>query len=231
MYQAKRSKTRRIVGIVTSAALGVSLAGVGVASAITHMRAPAPARHSRSATPEVPKGPEGPGVGGVVTAVTGSSVTVVDRTGASASDAIDSATSVTVGATAAGAGALAVGEQVRITAAASNPTTAASIEIQPAHIEGQVISVRGETITVIDRDGFRRIIQVNAMPGFAKANASAGMSDVTVGSLVFAEGIVDANHTTLDASRVAIGHAPNSPGFGPGDQVGRPGPGSSPSGR
>jgi hypothetical protein len=72
---------------------------------------------------------------------------------------------------------------------------------------------------------------VDSTTTYTKSSASATLSDVTVGSVISAQGTVDANLTSLDASSVEIGltggpgNGPGlaGPGFGPGAGQG-PGP-------
>lgn len=143
--------------------------------------------------------------GGIVTATSATSITIRQPDGASTAYSINASTSVTEGQVMVSIGALAVGERVRITPASSDAATAASISIGLAHVTGTVVSVSGNTIVVSDDQGFYRTIQVGSATSYAKSGTTASLGDVTTGAVIFGEGLVDANHTTLDASTIGIG--------------------------
>ncbi len=182
----------------------------------------------------LPAGRPGPGAGagfaagveGVVSSVTATSITVTNAwTGTSTTYAISSSTTVTEGRQTASASALAVGERVRIGVSATDATSATSIQIELAHVAGRVVSVNGSTVVVADGEGFYRTVVVSGSTTYSKSGASATLADVTPGSVVFAVGLVDGNHTSLDATHVAIGvpsGAPVAPGGGFGPRAGGP---------
>ena len=182
----------------------------------------------------LPAGRPGPGAGvgyvagveGVVSSVSTTSITITNAwTGQTATYAISSSTAVTEGSQTASASALAVGERVRIGVSATDATSATSIQIELAHVAGRVVSVNGSTVVVADGEGFYRTVVVSGSTTYSKSGASATLADVTPGSVVFAVGLVDGNHTTLDATHVAIGVPSGVPagagrGFGPGGGFG-----------
>ncbi len=141
---------------------------------------------------------------GVVTTVSTTSITVKNRSGASSTYAIDGATTVREGRSKASLAALAVGERVQVTTAPSSTATAASIDIDLASVGGTVISVAGDFVTVGDHQGFHRTIKVGGSTTYSLNGAVATLSDVSPGVLIVARGLVDVNHTTLDALSVAI---------------------------
>ena len=101
-----------------------------------------------------------------------------------------------------------------------DPTASAvvikSIQIELAHADGYVTAVNGTSFTVIGRDGFARTIQESPTTVYRNGGAAGGPSEVTVGKLVRAEGNVDANGTTLDATRIGTGTPPRpQPDAGP----------------
>lgn len=155
----------------------------------------------------VPSEQRGPGeeVEGVVTAVSSSSITVQGRHGTSSTFSIDATTSVMAGRVTGAISELAVGERVGIEPSSTASTLASLIRIDLAHVAGQVVSVTGNTIVVSNRDGFNQTIVVGPSTTYAKAGATAALSDVTTGSYIFAEGLVDVNKTSLDATSVGIG--------------------------
>ena len=174
----------------------------------------------------------GPGSGGIVTALSGTSITVKDRSGSSSTFTIDASTKVTKERSSASVSDLALGELVMISPSTSSTTTAASIDVELAHVAGRVTAVSGDSITLSDRDGATKTVVVNSATVISKNAASATLGDVTVGSFVFAEGTFDAAATTLSASTLGIG-APGAgsgpQGFGPGDAGHGPGgPGQGP---
>lgn len=223
MYRTSKNKMVKRVGVSTIVAAGALVTGVGIAGAsgqATHKatstvaaplaRTSAKAGHG-SSLPGMMRGP-----GGSITAVSANSITVKDPRGTSSTFSIDSSTKVAKDRVAATAADLAIGEHVRIIPSSTSSTTAAVIDIELARVAGQVVSVSGSTITVSDRDGFYRTISVGSATTYTKSGASATLGDVTTGSFVMAEGTVDANHTTLDASAVGIGlpSAPSDSGTG-----------------
>ncbi|WP_306205930.1 hypothetical protein [Actinoplanes sp. RD1] len=82
------------------------------------------------------------------------------------------------------------------------------------HLSGTVTSIDGGRILIKDRDGFTRQINIATVP-----------SDVKVGVRVHAEGTVNADGVSLDATTVTP--APDRPEGrrGPGGPEGRPRPG------
>jgi len=212
MYRTSKNKMYKRVGVSTIVAAGALVTGVGIAGASS------PAAHKSSSTVTVPLSKSSakhgrssmvPGAvrrpGGTVTLVSASSITVKDPQGTSSTFTIDASTKVTKDRATATLADLAVGEHVRIIPSSSSATTAAGIEIELARVAGQVVSVDGSTVTVSDRDGFYRTISVGTKTAYSKGGASAALGDVTTGSFIVAEGTVDANHTTLDATAVGIG--------------------------
>ena len=193
-------------------ALGVGLVagGAGIASAAsTHT-----AHDTTTTTAPSPPG-AGNFAGGLVTAVTDSSITVKDLSGTSTTYAITSATTFSEGPTTITASQLAVGQRVGIQLASSSSTTAANIDVQLPVLFGTVTAVSGDTIAISDPEGFSRTILVDSSTTYTKSGDSSSLDDVTVGSVISAEGTVDSNLTSLDATSVVIG-APTSTGAGPG---------------
>jgi hypothetical protein len=125
---------------------------------------------------------------------------------------------------------LAVGQHVEIDLSSANSTLAQSINVQVPVLFGTVTAVQGNTITISDLEGFSRTIVVDSSTTYTKSGATATLADISVGTLISAEGTVDANLTSLDATSVSMGQ-PTSPtgGQGPGGP-GFGGPGSGPPG-
>jgi hypothetical protein len=208
-------------------ALGVGLVagGAGVASATsTHT--------AHDATTTTTPSPPGAGnfAGGVITAVSDTSITVKDMSGTSTTYSLTSTTTVSEGPTTITVSQLAVGQRVGIQLSSSSSTTATSIDVQLPVLFGTVTAVRGDTVTISDPEGFNRTIVVDSSTTYTKSGASSTLDDVSVGSVISAEGTVDTNLTSLDASSVVIG-APDATGAGQGfggpgiGGPGGPGPG------
>jgi hypothetical protein len=228
-----KKKMSRMIGVPTAVVLGVFVTGAGVASASTH---PAKSAHAKTtvtaptARPRANQGGPGAmpggcnGVGGDVTALTSSAITVLNREGTSTTYAITSTTTVTKDRSSSTLAALAVGENVHITVSSTDATSATAIDIVPANIAGKVTAVSGDTITITGPDGKTGTIEVTSSTTFAKSGVTATLSDVTVGSFVFAEGTFGATPTTIDATSVGIGQPAAGNGPGPGGGPGGPGP-------
>jgi hypothetical protein len=78
------------------------------------------------------------------------------------------------------------------------------------HLDGTVTSVSSSTVLIKDRDGFTRTVLVTSKTTYADGLKAA----LPVGTEIHAEGTVDANGTSLDAT--AIGKRPTAPAGGPG---------------
>ncbi|GAB2608016.1 hypothetical protein Aab01nite_61620 [Paractinoplanes abujensis] len=109
---------------------------------------------------------------------------------------------------------------------ASSPSEAPAPRAHKPHLSGTVTSIENGRVLIVDRDGFTRQINIATVP-----------SGVEVGVRVHAEGTVNADGVSLDATSVAP--APDRPEgrrgpWGPGGRGeggpgghGRPGPGES----
>ena len=99
--------------------------------------------------------------------------------------------------------ALSVGEHVVVRTSGST-STAAEIDVRPAHIEGSVSAVTSTAITVTDPDGFTRTIDTDGQTTYTVNSVSSSRSKITTGTVVHAEGKVDAGGTALDAASVDV---------------------------
>ena len=87
----------------------------------------------------------------------------------------------------------------------SAATTAVTIDIKLAHVSGTVSAVSGDTITVQDHQDFTRLVLVGSATTYGQTGGgTATLASVVVGARIRAEGVVDANGTTLDALTVVI---------------------------
>ena len=217
MYRSTKQKALKrgslsAVVVISVLATGVGLSGIAGASTPTPTKA-----HSAGAVPltgplagtsglardDGPGG--GPGIGGTVTAVSATSVTVEDRSGTTTSYTIGSSTTFLKGPSTVTAADLKVGEQVRIRPTTTGATTAAAVEIDLAHAAGKVVSVSGNSIVVTGRGAHSETITVSGSTTYSRAGANSSLASVTVGSFVFAQGLGNPSHTTLNASIVGIG--------------------------
>jgi Domain of unknown function (DUF5666) len=228
MKHPSRKRTLRKVGLTSAIAVTVFASGIGVASASTHPSkpvSPPAARGSKDAgvTPPAPMLARGPfGIGGDVTALTSSSITIATQS-SSVTYSLNASTTVTDLRPGAKSEGLSLGENVRVVPSSSDSSVAASITIVPAAVGGRVSAINGDTITVTDPNAATVTIQVNATTTFTKSGAHASITDVRVGSFIFATGAYGSSPTALDAATVGIGSPP--PGApGPPRNARGPGP-------
>jgi hypothetical protein len=142
---------------------------------------------------------------GLVTGVTSTSFTLNRLNGSTATFSITATTTFTEGSTVLTAAALVAGDSADVVVNSAAPTTALSVNILLATLSGPVTAVSGNTITIRGGKGFARTILVSATTIYTKAGAPATLADVTVGSRITAQGTVDADLTTLDATTITIG--------------------------
>lgn len=195
------------VGLAAGLALGVT----GLSSAASPSPSPDTKARQRSDRP-FPDGMRREfkhrlrGEGGLVSALSGNSLTV--RTpGGSKTVTLNGSTTYYNGQTKASMSAVHVGDvvHVRLVDPKASKLVAAVVTVLPAHLHGWVTKVEGSTITVTDPSGFTRTITTNASTTYVKDGATATASAITVGTFVRALGQVDADGTTLDATRIATG--------------------------
>jgi hypothetical protein len=197
---ANKKMTFKRAAATTALGVGLVAGGAGIASAAsTHT--------ALDATTTTSPSPPGAAnfAGGVITAVTDSSITIKDMSGTSTTYVITSATTVSEGPTTITSSQLAVGQRVGVQLSSSSSTTAASIDVQLPVLFGTVTAVSGNTITISDPEGFNRTILIDSSTTYTKSGASSSLGEVTVGSVISAEGTVDSNLTSLDAASVVIG--------------------------
>ncbi len=222
---SKKKMAVRRVAATTALGVGLVAGGAGLASATSTQSA----RDSTTPTSTSPPN-RADMAGGVVTAVTDASITLKHLDGTSTTYTITSTTAIYEGPTTIAASSLAVGQHVEIDLSSTNSTLAQSINVQVPVLFGTVTAVQGNTITISDLDGFSRTIVVDSSTTYTKSGATAALADISVGTLISAEGTVDANLTSLDATSVSTGQStspaggqgPGGPGFG-GPGFGPPG--------
>jgi hypothetical protein len=141
---------------------------------------------------------------GYVTVLSSTSVTLDRLNGVTEAFTITPTTTFHQGSTVLTAANLVVGDRVNVRVNSSAPTTALAIGIELAALTGRVSAVAGNAITITTNKGFSRAITVSATTTYTMGGAPAALANVTVGSLIVAVGLIDADLTTLDATKVAI---------------------------
>jgi hypothetical protein len=144
-------------------------------------------------------------VHGLVTAVSTSSFTLQRSNGVTTNFTVTPSTTFSEGSTVLTFASLVMGDDADVSVNSVNPTTAVSVDILLATLSGHVTAVTSSTITITAGKGFSRTINVTAATTYTKGGQPATLADVTVGSYITAQGTVDADLTTLDASSVTIG--------------------------
>jgi hypothetical protein len=174
-----------------------------------------------------------PDAEGTVTAVGDSSITVKTADGASLTINVTSSTTYTINGTTGALGGITVGNVVHAdgTANADGTFTATSVHVQPASLRGTVTAVGASSITIADASGATATINVTSSTTYRNSAGSATLADVTVGSVVSAQG-VRTSDGSLNATSVGIGtdlrdgghgRGPGPRGFGGPGGPGAPG--------
>ena len=150
-----------------------------------------------------------------ISAVDGSNLSLKTDDGWTRTIAVGSSTTITKGGQTIAVGDLKVGDQIVFgeTKATDGSYTITQIRVVLPVVGGQVTAVGTDSITVDQKGGGRATIHVSASTTYdVNGNTSAKLSDITVGSLVVAEG-AQRSDGSLDASAV---HAGTRGGRGPG---------------
>ncbi len=212
-----------MVGVSTVVALSALITGVGAANASTHPTKSTYVSATRTASSAMPRAKQSGvdsiheacnGVDGEVTGLTSSTITVLDREGTSTTYAVTSTTTVTRDRQRLTLSAVKIGENVHVAVRFADGAIAVTIDIVPATIAGEVAAVSDDTITVTGPNEEIGTIVVSGSTTFVMSGGAASLSDVTVGSFVFAEGSLGSTATTIDAASVGIGQP--TPGTRPG---------------
>ncbi|MHB1089287.1 MAG: DUF5666 domain-containing protein [Acidimicrobiales bacterium] len=233
MYRSTKKKLVKQAGISAIVAVGALATGIGIAGASANAHHHDATSSSKDSTPAAGPtrgewgGPRAPG--GTITAVSANSVTLKPHSGTSETFSIDSSTTVTKDRSASSPASLAVGEQVRVVPSAPGSAVAKAIDIEQPSVMGRVTATSAGTITVTDPRGASYTVVVSNATTYVKSGTSATLADVSVGSMIFAQGtFASGSTTTLDATTVGIGtpgalHDGTGPHF-PGGAPGRFGP-------
>lgn len=210
---------------------GLFAGGYGIASAATGTSGTSGSTSSGSATQAPagmpmgamgrhggPGGPGGPrGLSGTVSNLASGSFTLTRPDGSTVTVDTTGTTTYNRDGASADATALANGERVSVRpnqppAAPSSGTaptapttvTASAVDIMDPSIRGTVQSVNGNVVIVVDDQGFSRTINLSGATTYTNAGSAATQSAVTPGAKLVAFGSVDANGTSLDATKVAV---------------------------
>ncbi len=155
---------------------------------------------------------------GVITAVTATSVTIDSRSGTSTTFTYATTTPISAighDKLTLSSVDLVVNEHAGVEFSSSAATTATGIWVELAHVSGVVTAVNGDNITLSDHQGFTRLVLVGGATTYTNADAPGSLTDVVMGAHIRAEGLVDANGTTLDALSVDIYAATPTPAAAP----------------
>jgi hypothetical protein len=152
-----------------------------------------------------------------ITAIDGSSLSLKTDDGWTRTIAVGSSTEITKGGETIALGDLAVGDQVRFTQerATDGTYSITAIRVVLPTLGGEVTAVSGDTITVTRPDETTGTIHVDGDTTYTTGREAGDLSDVTVGSLVIAEGTLRADGS-LDADAVHTGLLRFRDGDGPG---------------
>lgn len=208
-------------------------AAVGAFAGANAIASAAPMRHS--ATTSVRTSTRTPHVEATVTSVNANGITVTLPDGSTTTYATDANTTYTLDHTASTASAVTTGSHVDVAVSSTTAGLATTVGVETTEGPGPAggpgvpgdrhgapmilgtvvsVSVSDSTIVVADRDGFYRTIVTNSSTTYSNNGASADRSAVVTGATIAAIGSVDANHTSLDATQVAVGQPSESGRFG-----------------
>jgi hypothetical protein len=247
-----RSRPPRRAAVVATACLAVAGFAIGVLSTrhngpASAVATAATATTTPAAAPRPPfRGHGGPRFGGrglaggafsagTVASISASGFTVSGPSGSKITFTTSSSTTYSEVGVQVGRSALAVGEHVAIRTSlpASSGTThaASAVELLLPEVEGKFVSLSGNRLIVEDDQGFWHTIELSSSTAYGEAGKAASESALKSGVYVLASGQIASDHTTLQASAVAVstggasagGPAAAWPGFagplfGPGPQ-------------
>lgn len=156
--------------------------------------------------------PGGYPVSGQITSVGSLTFTVEAEGGMLVTVNTTTTTPYTEGTATVTAAALAVGENVQVRGTISTTTPPITISATSVHIDlvtltGFVQTPGTTSVVIIDGQGFERTIVLGTTKyseGPFHLNTTVTAADLTAGVEIEASGVVDANHTSLDASLVHI---------------------------
>jgi hypothetical protein len=185
-----------------------------------------------------------PSVSGTVASVSGSTVTVTTRDGATEKVVLTSTTTFRLGGAEATKDAVVAGVRIRAegSLASDGTLTATSVVVAPATTSGTVKEKTASSITLTKRDGSTVVVKVTSTTTYSVQGVdSATLADIAVGNVVMAAGTTNADGsltaTTVRARAAGSFGGPDGDGgwgrgWGRGGHGGMPGwddaPASSP---
>jgi hypothetical protein len=224
--------------VVAGVSIAVASRGSGKPASATALAATATTTTvpgGKGGPPAFPGKPDGPGRrafgviggGGTIASISSSGFTVTTPKGPTVTYTTSSSTMYREGAVTVGRSALAVGEHVVVgvarpaaSASSTAPRAAQLVDLLLPEVVGKVVSVSGSTVVLQDSQGFWRTVQVSASTAYQSDGKTSSASALKAGVYVAASGTIASDHTTLDASAVAIlgttpasGAGPLGPGF------------------
>lgn len=214
------SRTRLVAAAAagTGLAAGLFLSVTDLASASTTTTSPTSSPGAASSGPRHGHHGRHGAEGALVTSVNGNTITLDTPRGIK-TVTVNSATVYKHGTTTATLADVKVHDIVRVQLVDPNAPApvAKEVRIEKARLDGYVTAVNGSTLTVIDRGGFTRTVQESQTTTYrdaGNAGNAGNPSEVTVGKHIRAEGNVDPNGTTLDATRIGTGQPQPAPADG-----------------
>jgi hypothetical protein len=168
------------------------------------------------------------GIGGDVSAVSTISITITDPRGTASTYPVTTATTVTKNEQSATLADVLIGDNVQIAVSSTDPTLASTVDIVPASVVGKVSAINGDVLTIAGPNATTGSVVVGSATTYLKGDASASLGDISIGTVIFAQGTFGSSATIVDATTVGIGQpGPGGPGPGP---FGKGGPGGPPPG-
>ncbi|HEY6058406.1 MAG TPA: DUF5666 domain-containing protein [Candidatus Limnocylindrales bacterium] len=148
-----------------------------------------------------------PRVAGTVAALTSGGFTVTARDGSTWTVTVTDATKYSVGKNGGSRSDVKAGLVVEVegTSGSGNSITASTVRVQPAMVFGEVTAKTSSTITLSGRDGSTTTVHVDGSTSYTLPGVdSAGLSDITVGMQIVAQG-TKRTDGSLDASAILAG--------------------------
>lgn len=187
--------------LATTAVAVVAVTGLGAVAAMSASAAPSPT--ASSSTTKTHK--HWKGESGIVTAVTSDSITIKHVDESRETYKVNDKTKIFLGkSTALTLANIHPDDRVYIRGTKADKTIAAVIHVQMAHLGGIVTGVSGNQVTIIDREGFKRVINLLDSTKVTYNGHDATREAIVVGKHVRAAGKVAADDTSLNAVSVAV---------------------------
>lgn len=202
----RHTRTLRPVGAIAATCVGFLVLGANAAGACTTTKSGG--SHDVLTAADFASRP----LVGTIGTIGASSFTLTGESGVTWTVDVTSATTVVEGHQDIAYAALTSGEKVRVqgsvTSSSADTFSADRIAVVLVNLEGTVVSSGTGSFVIADGDGFWRTIVESASTTYAigpdAIAAQASAASIVAGVRVDAVGIVDANHTSLDATAIRI---------------------------